>query len=70
MLALAPYEQERAADARKWPAQRVSESRCKALAALHALGAPPTADELARLAADDPDAALRRLAAGLAADGK
>jgi HEAT repeat protein len=70
MLALAPYEEERADDARKWPSQRVSESRCKALAALHALGVAPSADELARLTAGEPDPALRRLAAELAAEAR
>jgi len=67
MLAQAPYEEERAADAHKWPPQRVSESRCKALAALRALGLGPDADELRRLAAEDPDPNVRKLATELAA---
>jgi hypothetical protein len=62
MLALRPYEEERAADRRKWPPQRVSESRCKALAALRALGALG-ADTLQRLA-EDPDPNVRRAALG------
>ena len=66
MLELAPYEAERAADPRRWPPQRVSESRTKALEALVALGVPPSAEELRRLAGADPDpnfrAALGRVA--------
>jgi HEAT repeat protein len=62
MLALRPYEEERAADRRKWPPPRVSESRCKALAALRALGSL-SADALQRLA-EDPDPNVRRAALG------
>jgi hypothetical protein len=62
MLLPAPYEAERAADERKWPPQRVSESRCKALAALAALGTLPEEAELRALANTDSDAAFRTLA--------
>jgi HEAT repeat protein len=64
MLQLAPYAAERAADARRWPPKRVSESRCKALEALAALGLSPGPEELRRLAAEDPDPEVRRVAAG------
>lgn len=67
MLELAPYEAERALDAHKWPAPRVSESRCKALAALLALGRAPSAEDLRRLAAEDLDPNVRKLAAEAAA---
>jgi len=67
MLSLAPYEAERAVEPHKWPAPRVSESRCKALAALLALGLAPSAEELRRLAAEEPDPNLRKLAAEAAA---
>jgi hypothetical protein len=67
MLTLAPYEAERAAEPGKWPAQRVSESRIKALEALAALGHPPSAEELRRLAESDPDPNLRRAALARAA---
>lgn len=69
-LTVPPYDAERAADptARKWPAQRVSESRVKALEALAALGHPPGPDELAALADSDPDPAVR--AAALAVRGR
>ncbi len=60
LLALAPYEAERALHPRKWPAPAVSESRIKALDALAALGAAPSAAELRRLAEDDPDPNFRR----------
>ena len=53
---------ERASDQRKWPPQRVSESRCKALAALRALDVLG-AGELQRLA-EDPDPNVRRAALG------
>jgi HEAT repeat protein len=59
MLALAPYEAERAADARRWPPQRVSESRCKALEALAVLGGGPSRAELEALAAADNDPKVR-----------
>jgi hypothetical protein len=55
MLARAPYEAERAADGHRWPPQRVSESRIKALAALACLDRAPSRGELERLAAEDSD---------------
>jgi hypothetical protein len=60
MLALRPYDEERAADQRRWPPARVSESRCKALAALRALGALGD-DDLRRLS-EDSDPSVRRAA--------
>jgi len=51
------YAAERAADARRWPAARVSESRVKALDALDLLGELP-ADRLAALR-EDLDASVR-----------
>lgn len=60
MLELAPYDEERRADPRKWPERRVSESRCKALEALRALGVLGKED-LERLA-EDPDPDVRRAA--------
>jgi HEAT repeat protein len=70
-LTLPPYEAERAADstARKWPPQRVSESRVKALEALVALGAAPPPDALRALADSDPDAALRAAILRVLGDG-
>ena len=62
MLSLRPYEEERAADQRRWPAKRVSESRCKAVEALRALAAL-SEGELRRLA-EDPDPNVRRAALG------
>jgi len=60
MLELAPYAAERAEDPRKWPPQRVSESRRKALDALFELGSPPT-DMLSTLE-EDPDPLVREAA--------
>jgi HEAT repeat protein len=58
MLASAPYEAERSASGRRWPPQRISESRCKALEALARLGRTPARTELEGLAADaDPELA-------------
>jgi len=65
MLEREPYEEERASDPHKWSPQRVSESRCKALAALRALDALDPG-ELRRLAEDD-DPNVRR--AALSPDG-
>jgi hypothetical protein len=62
MLTLAPYDAERAADQRRWPPQRVSESRCKAIAALLALEVLEK-EALQRLA-EDPDPNVRRTALG------
>ena len=67
MLDPAPYEAERALDPRRWPAQRVSESRCKALAALGELGVVLATEELERLATQDPDPNVRRAAMELRA---
>lgn len=69
MLTPRPYEAERAQDPNKWPAARVSESRCKALEALIALGLPPSAAELRRLADEDPDPNVRRAAMAAAEGG-
>jgi hypothetical protein len=65
MLAPAPYDEERAVEPRKWPPQRVSESRCKALAALRALALLD--DEHLRLLAEDADPNVRRAALGAGA---
>jgi hypothetical protein len=65
MVATLPYEEERTADPGRWPAQRVSESRCKALAALDGLGVQLAADELERLATQDADPAVRQAAMSL-----
>ncbi len=65
MLTLAPYEEERLADPRRWPPQRVSESRCKALDALRALAAL-SKEDLRRLSGD-PDPNVRRAALELGA---
>jgi len=62
MLTLAPYEEERRSDQRKWPVPRVSESRCKALAALRALGV--LGEELLRGLAEDDDPNVRKAALG------
>lgn len=69
MLTLGAYEAERAADERKWPPPRVSESRRKALQALAGLGMPPPEAELRALASGDPDPEVRRLAMELAGGG-
>lgn len=63
MLSPEAYRAEHEEEARKWAKARlVSESRCKALAALDSIDALPPADELARLAQDDPDPEVRQLA--------
>lgn len=65
MLALGPYEAERDRDPSKWPPQRVSESRRKALAALAELGVPFGDVELEGWAEEDPDPLVREAARAL-----
>jgi HEAT repeat protein len=63
MVSRAPYEREHERDPTKWAnAERISESRRKALEALVSLGRVPERIELQRLAEHDPDAAVRELA--------
>ncbi len=62
MLDLEPYRAEHELDGRKWPPQRVSESRRKALEALVRLGATPSREELERWAAEDSDPLVRAAA--------
>lgn len=69
MLTLEPYAAERAASERRWPPQRVSESRCKALTALATLGRAPERAELERLAAGEADPSVKRAALELLARG-
>ena len=69
MLDPAVYEAERTADPRRWPPQRVSESRCKALDALIALGIPPAPEELRRMESAEADPKLQQAAARLLRDG-
>ena len=68
MLLPEVYAEERARDERKWPPQRVSESRRKALQALIALGIPPERAEFERWAEDDPDPEVREAARAFLAD--
>ena len=68
MLLPEVYAEERARDERKWPPQRVSESRRKALQALIALGIPPERSEFERWAEDDPDPEVREAARAFLAE--
>jgi hypothetical protein len=66
-LGVEAYAAERASDSARWPPPRVADSRARALGALLDLGAGPEEEELRRIAAEDPDPAVRRRAAeGLA----
>jgi len=62
MLGEEPYAAEREAEPRRWPPRLVSESRCKALAALGELGRLPDEAVMRRLAEEDPDPNVRRTA--------
>ncbi|HEX6883614.1 MAG TPA: HEAT repeat domain-containing protein [Planctomycetota bacterium] len=66
-LAPEPYAAERAASPRKWPPQRVSESRVKALEALARLGQAPARAALEELAEQDADPNVKRAARALLA---
>lgn len=71
MLAPEAYRDEHEREARKWAKARlVSESRCKALAALESIDALPPAAELERLAAEDADPEVRQLARSILDTGR